>query len=157
EIPGVTYRSDKFTPRAFVSHVANVSRKELAKIDLLPRIKHRVLITPELAPTFRQRQDDLRETFAILTAVLDGRGYTSDSGTQGRRGYTGDYLFGWLGATTPLPADVWDVMAQLGSRLLFYEMPDVEVDADQLDQALIGTPYRDRVETCRLATSEFLT
>jgi hypothetical protein len=156
EIPGVTYRSDKFTPRAFVSHVANVKREQLEQIDLLPRMKHRVLITPELAPTFRQRDDALRECIAILTAVLDGRGYTSDSGTQGRRGYTGDYLFGWLGATTPLPAVVWDVMAQLGSRLLFYAMPDVEVGADQLDQALIGTPYRDSVETCRLAVGKFI-
>jgi len=98
EIDGVTYRSDKFTPQALVSHAANVKRADLEKVDLLPRLKHRTLVTPELAPLFRGNEDALTDTFAILTAVLDGHGYTSDSGTQGRRGYTGDeYLFAWLG------------------------------------------------------------
>jgi hypothetical protein len=155
-IEDVTYRSDKFTPRAFVSHAANVARDRLGEIDLLPRIRHKVLATPELAPTFRQREDALSESFAILTAVLDGHGYISDSGTQGRRGYTGDYLFSWVGATTPLPPDVWRVMAQLGSRLLFYAMPDREVTDDELDEALMGTSYRNRVDACQLIVGDFL-
>ncbi len=150
EIEDVTYRSDKFSPKAFVSHAANVKRAELEKIDLLPRLKHKTLVTPELAPLFRGNEDGLTETFAILTAVLDGHGYTSDSGTQGQRGYTGDdYVFAWLGATTPLSTHVWKVMAQLGSRLFFYAMPENTATEEELVEALTGpVAYRKKVGCC---------
>jgi hypothetical protein len=58
----LTYRSDRFTPRAFVSHAANVPRHRLEEIDLLPRIRHRAMITPELAPLFRGNEEHLTET-----------------------------------------------------------------------------------------------
>src|SRR3712207_3933042 len=105
------------SPRAsFVSHAANVSRGELEAVDLLPRIKHKVLITPELAPIFRGKDDELAQRFSIMTRVLDGQGLQTDSGTHGRRGHRGDYLFAWLGCTTPLEDKVWRVIAQLGGR-----------------------------------------
>ena len=53
------YRSDNFTTAAFVSHAANVKSSQLSKIDLLPQIKDKVLLTPELAPIFRGKEDDL--------------------------------------------------------------------------------------------------
>src|SRR5215471_3678349 len=81
------YRSDSFTTKAFVSHAANVKRAQLDKNDLLPKLKGKVLVTKELAPIFRGREDDLVERFSILISVLDGQGFTSDSGTHGRRGY----------------------------------------------------------------------
>ena len=56
-----TYPSDQFTPKSFVSHSANVSRDRLASIDLLPRIRHKLLATPELAPIFRGKDDELRD------------------------------------------------------------------------------------------------
>src|SRR5215471_16039871 len=37
------YRSDNFTPAAFVSHAANRKPKDLARVDLLPRIRYKVL------------------------------------------------------------------------------------------------------------------
>ena len=70
----------------------------------------------------------------MLTTVLDGHGYIADSGTQGRRGYTGDYQFAWLGATTPLPPHVWKITAALGSRLFFYEIPEMAAT----EEALVG-------------------
>ena len=103
---GITYRSDRFTPRSLVSSAANVGRERLEQVDLLPRIRHRALITPELATIFRGNDDALVDNFAILTALLDGEGLIADSGTHGQRGYTGDYLFVWVGATTPLPTNV---------------------------------------------------
>jgi len=158
ELEGITYRSDKFTPKALVSHAANVKRTDLEKIDLLPRIKHRVLLTPELAPLFRGNEDALTDTFSILAAVLDGHGYTSDSGTQGRRGYTGDdYLFAWLGATTPLPTYVWKVMAQLGSRLFFYAMPEGSPTIEALVAGLTtDIPYRTKVQCCHAVSRALL-
>ncbi len=35
------YRSDNFTPAAFVNHAANRSPEALKKMDLLPRIRHK--------------------------------------------------------------------------------------------------------------------
>src|SRR5262249_52649738 len=116
------YRSDNFTPASFVSHAATIKRADLAAVDLLPKIQHKVMVTPKMAPIFRGKQEDLVRQFAVLTRVLDGHGLKTDSGTHGQRGYTGDYLFAWLGCTTPFGPRVWDTMAQLGSRLFFLTM-----------------------------------
>ena len=107
------YRSDKFTAAAFVSQAANQTATALNKVDLLPKIKNRVLLTPELAPIFRGKEEALTDTFSVITRVLDGQGLTTDSGTHGQRGYTGDHVFAWIGCTTPLPDRAWRVMGQL--------------------------------------------
>jgi hypothetical protein len=122
------YRSDKFTSASFVSHAANTKASQLNSIDLLPRIKDRVLLTPELAPIFRGKEDELTKEFSMITRVLDGQGLQSDSGTQGRRGYSGRHLFAWLGCTTPFDSRVWKVMSQLGSRLFFLLMETAKTD-----------------------------
>jgi hypothetical protein len=110
----LVYVTDNFTPASFVSQAANVKTEKLPKVDLLPRIRHKLLVTPELAPIFHGKEADLTRTFAILTRVLDGDGLRTDSGTYGSRGYRGDYLFAWLGCTTPFDAIVWRVMAHCG-------------------------------------------
>jgi len=150
------YLSDNFTPAAFVSHAASVPRQALANVDLLPRIQHKVLLTPELAILFRGKEDELTKRFSIITRVLDGQGLQTDSGTHGQRGYRGDYLFAWLGCTTPLDRGVWRVMAQLGSRLFFWAMDDQEVGESDLLAADEGPPYRENVERCRDDVQAFL-
>jgi hypothetical protein len=151
------YRSDKFTPKAFVSHAASVSRERLNEVDLLPRIRHRLLLVPELAPLFGLRHEDLLESFSILTRVLDGRGLSTDSGVHGQRGHVGDYLFAWIGCTTPIEHRVWKTMGKLGSRLLFIEMPDAEQSAKQLvEDVARGEAYKERVERCAVAVAELL-
>jgi hypothetical protein len=91
--------SDSFTPAAFLSHAANRTAEELDKNDLLPHIRHKTFIVPDLAPTFSAREEDLTKNVGVLTRVLDGQGYESDSGTHGHRGPVGDYRFTLL----PLP------------------------------------------------------
>jgi len=151
-LDGITYHSDSFTPAAFVSHAANRSADELAEVDLLPRIQGKVIIIPELAPVFSKRHDDLIENIATLTRVFDGQGYTADSGSHGQRGYQGDFLFGWLGATTPLPYSVWKVMGKLGSRMLFLHMLRSRRSNKTLVDDLCGRlSYRDKVKACREA------
>jgi len=151
------YRSDNFTPAAFVSHAANVPREKLDKVDLLPRIKHKLLVTPELAPIFRGKEAELAQRFAILTRVLDGDGLQTDSGTHGQRGYRGDYLFAWLGCTTPFDAMVWRVMANLGSRLFFLLMDsDGEVTVEDLVASEGAVPYKARLNQVRTALHAFL-
>ena len=157
DVEGVTYHSDHFTPKSFVSHYATANAKDLPNIDLLPRIRHKCLVIPELAPLFGVRKEDLLENIATLVRVLDGRGLTTDSGTRGRRGYEGDYRFAWLGATTPLPNHVWKVLGKLGSRWVFMNVEDDGVGEEQLvDMMVDNEGYHRKVETCRLWVSSFL-
>ena len=150
----VVYRSDKFTPASFVSHHASARKQRLEGIDLLPRIRHKALVTPELAPLFRGGEEALTSTFSVLTRVLDGQGLITDSGVHGQRGYEGDYNFVWLGATTPLPSSTWRVMAQLGSRLFFMPVPEGEATNDELEEIISGTEsYANKVSDCTSAVS----
>jgi hypothetical protein len=150
------YRSDKFTPKAFVSHAANIKKEDLAKVDLLPKLKNKVLITKELAPIFRGREQDIKENFSILISVLDGKGFTSDSGTRGQRGYAESIIFNWLGATTPLPINIHRIMSQLGTRLLFYEVKTTEPTEEELfAYAERGNAGKAEVE-CNVAINKFL-
>jgi len=152
------YRSDNFTPAAFVSHAANRSPEALKKVDLLPRIRHKVLVTPELGTIFRGKEEDLVNQFKIITRILDGQGLLTDSGTHGQRGYEGDYLFAWLGCTTPFDAKVWKVMAQLGSRLFFLVMDtQAEVTDEDLVASIEGLSYGERLVQCKGVVHGFIT
>lgn len=155
------YRSDNFTAASFVSHKADDNDETLRKIDLLPKIKDKTLLTPELSPLFRGRRDDLVKTFGILTRVLDGQGYQSDSGAHGRRGYAGPHNFQWLGATTPLSLKALTVMGELGPRIFFYAADRPRKDVQQLYQRLRGL-QRGKIHEesakrkCRAAVRNFL-
>jgi hypothetical protein len=150
------YRSDKFTPKAFVTHAANVSAGNLEKLDMLPRLTDKVLLTKELAPIFGVREDELRDNIAILISVLDGERFISNSGMRGRRGYEEAIMFNWIGATTPLNARVHRLMSQLGTRLLFYEVPNIALsDVELLDYATNGRPD-DGSATCNELANDFL-
>lgn len=152
----LSYLSDDFSPRAFVSHSANVKKAELEAIDLLPRIKDMVLITPELAPLFEAQKDKIIDNFATLTRVLDGEGLNSDKGTHGQRGYSGDYKFIWMGATTPLRASVWNIMGKIGNRLFFLNMRDKNRNDKNYLEMFSGKPYEEKVKICRGAIHNFL-
>lgn len=159
EIP-YCYRSDHFTPASFVSHSVNVKKKDLAKIDMLPKIKDKIMIIPELAPVFSKRKEYLEENIGVLIRVFDGQGFKSDSGAQGRRGYSGEHLFAWLGATTPLPYRVWQAMGKLGSRWLFMLMPKelaVEEQQDlEVEDLINNLTYKDKVNQCRKVIHDYL-
>lgn len=126
-----SYVSDSFTPKSFVSHASNTKKKDLEKVDLLPRIKHQTLITPELAPIFSGKQDDLIVYFGMLTRILDGRGFQSDSGVHGKRGYSGDYYFTWLGAVVDIPHRVWSLLGNLGPKIFFFRLPEDRKSSEQ--------------------------
>jgi len=150
------YRSDKFTPKSFVSHAANKSKKSLAEVDLLPRLENKVLITKELAPIFQGREQEKRENFSILIAVLDGKGFTSDSGTMGQRGYQRNIIFNWLGATTPLSIATHRMMSQLGTRLLFFEISSVEPTDEELFAYAASDNVGKAEIDCNITVNNFL-
>lgn len=153
------YVSDSFTPKSFVSHSANTSKEKLSKVDLLPRIKHKTLITPELAPLFSGNPDQLVEYFGILTRVLDGRGYLSDSGVHGQRGYVGDYSFMWIGAAVDIPYRVWKVLGNLGPKIYFLRVPsDERLDTDKkeaIKHSIRENDYNSKVKECKKAIRRY--
>jgi hypothetical protein len=150
------YRSDKFTTASFVSQSATVPKDQLKGVDLLPKIRQKVLITPELAPTFRGKREEVEERFGMLARVLDGRGLTLDGGTHGKRGYEGDYAFVWLGATTPLPETAFEAMASVGNRIFFYTTAPSRPSHGQLAQlARVGSSGA-KEEECTDAIAHFL-
>ncbi|MFH1699230.1 MAG: hypothetical protein ABIE07_01480 [Candidatus Zixiibacteriota bacterium] len=156
----LVYHSDNFTPASFVSHSANTKKAKLVDVDMLPKIKGKCLIIPELAPIFGTNKDELLRNFSVLTRVFDGEGLTTNSGVHGQRGYEGDYYFAWLGASTPIRKAVWNIMGQLGSRLLFLSLPSgLSVRAKQnkmLEEFFGREAYRDRVNACQVAVRDFL-
>jgi hypothetical protein len=91
-----TYYTDNFTARSFVSHSTSVDLEDLEEIDMLPKIKDRVFLTPELSPMFTSKEEDLVQALGIITRIADGHGYGSDSGAHGHRGYDFDIMFAWV-------------------------------------------------------------
>lgn len=117
------YYTDSFSAKAFVSHNTSVKKEELNDIDMLPKIKNRCLLAPELSPIFSKKDDDLIEVLGIITRVLDGHGYQSDSGAHGRRGYSGEHMFTLIGAAVDIPYKVHKQLATLGPKLYFFRIP----------------------------------
>lgn len=149
------YKSDKFTPKSFVSHAANVKREDLVKVDLLPKLQFKTFITPELAPMFAADRDQLMEVFGILTRILDGRGLLTESGVHGQRGYDGDYYFMWLGAIVDIPHSVWKIMGNLGPKWYYYRIQDdvmsIKEKKSSLKKGFSDTPYMDKIHECQKA------
>jgi hypothetical protein len=155
-IEGLTYSNDKFTPSSFVSGAANVSKTELDKVDLLPRLRNKMLIIRDLATVFSKKEDDLRESLGLLTRVLDGEGLVIDTGTHGRRGYEGDFLFMMLAASTPIPPKVWKIMGNIGSRLFFLKINSKEKTDYELTEQITYKSYKEKEYACKEITKNLL-
>lgn len=52
--PNVFY-TDSFSAKSMVSHSTAVKKEDLPKIDMLPKIRNKLLLTPELSPTFAKK------------------------------------------------------------------------------------------------------
>jgi len=118
-----TFYTDSFTSKALVSHSTAVTKEQLADIDMLPRWKNKSVLLPELAPIFTAKDDDLTQLLGILTRVLDGHGYESDSGAHGHRGYREKIMFVLVGASVDIPYKVHKVLGYLGPKLYFLRLP----------------------------------
>jgi energy-coupling factor transporter ATP-binding protein EcfA2 len=152
-----TYLTNKFSPKAFVSHYAAAKEEQLSEIDLLPKIRGKVLLIPELAPTFGARMEDLLENISTLTSIFDGRGHSNDTGTKGHRGYRGDYRFAMIGALAYMPHRTWQVMGTLGTRWVFYVLDEAKSLSDQeLVDLAFTKPYADKIANCTKVIHPFL-
>lgn len=153
---GLTYFTDKFSPASFVSHATNVKKEDLSKIDMLPKIKHKVVVVREMATIFGDREEDLRKNMGILTRVMDGEGLQIDSGVHGQRGYTGDFCFMLVAASTPIPPKVWRMMGNLGSRLFFLNIDGREKTEDELVSQNRDASFKQKEKLCTKLTGGFL-
>ena len=126
-----TFYTDHFSPRSLVSHNSGMTEKQLRKIDLLPKIRNKNFLTPELSPMFSIKDDDLNHVIGLLTRIADGDGYQSDSGAQGHRGYDGKMMFTWVGETVDIPYKVHKLLSTLGPKLYFFRLPRVEKTEDE--------------------------
>jgi len=150
------YTTDNFTPASFVSHASNVSKANLAKVDLLPRIRFKTLIVRDLAPIFGAKNDDLLKSLGILTRVLDGEGLQTDGGVHGQRGYKGDYPFMMLAATTPISPRIFKIMGTLGGRLFFLRLHSPDKSEDELAAQNVNGDCKQKERICQAITSDFI-
>lgn len=148
---------DNFTPASFVSQAANVKTEKLKEVDLLPKIKDKVLIIRDLAPLFGLRDDDLLRNMGILTRVLDGEGLELHAGVHGKRGYSGDYSFMLLAASTPITPKIFKLMGNLGSRLFFLNLRSEKKGEQELAVQLVTTSWKQKQKVSKEATRDFLT
>jgi hypothetical protein len=152
------YRSDDVTPRSFVSHDASKTEDQLRKVDLLPKIAQKTLLVRDLSTWFAGEQDEVYGRMATMTTLMDGRGYTRDSGSHGGRGYTGsEYRFNFIGASTPLQPRAWAAMGNAGSRFVFHEKRGTSDIEGVVDAVLNGTSYPEKVRRVREAVTAFVT
>ena len=113
-----TFYTDSFTPNSLISHISTKTEEELQKVDMIPKMKDKVVLTPELSPIFTSKEDDLQKVMGVLTRLLDGHGLENDSGSHGHRKY-GDTMFVWLGAVVEIPPRVWKILGTLGHKIYF--------------------------------------
>lgn len=157
ELEDMLYRSDDVTPASFVSHDASKSDEQLEEIDLLPRLKGKTLLSRDMATWFAGDVEMISKRMSVMTNLLDGEGYTRDTGTHGQRGYTGsEYRFNLIGASTPLPPRAWQVMGNMGNRLVFYERHGTTDLETVIDDIVEGSDYSKKVARCRKVVRDFL-
>ena len=153
-----TYYTDDFTAKSFVSHSTAVSEEELEEIDMLPRIKNRLFLTPELAPIFTVKEEDLVKTLGIITRIADGQGYKSNSGAHGQRGY-GSFLhnlmFTWLGAVVDIPYRVYKMLGNLGFKMYLFRLPFKENTEDDLFIGM-SEDFESKITNIRSVLYEYL-
>jgi len=125
------FYTDNFSRKAFQSHMMGATEEVLNKIDMLPKIKNKHFLTPELAPIFTTDGEELLASLGIITRIADGHGLATDSGTHGHREY-GDTMFVWTGAAVDVPYKVYKLLGNLGFKIYFFRLPYAEKNEDEL-------------------------
>ncbi|QGN07597.1 hypothetical protein Hrd1104_09985 [Halorhabdus sp. CBA1104] len=149
-------RSDDATPASFVSAEPSKDEEELEKMDLLPRIRHKLMTCKDMSGWFAGDQASIKKWMSVVANVMDGDGYVRDTGSHGQRGYTGDYRFGFLGATTPLPQRAWNVMGHTGNRLVFHEKSKMTDMSQAVSDVFDDDEYGKKVARCQEAVQTLL-
>ncbi len=144
--------SDIFSPAAFVS-----GARDIEGGDLLPRLRNRCLVTPELGVLFKDR--NLPQTLGLLTRLLDGFGYVRHTGF-GEVGVHENVRFNWCAAIVKIQPKIWDLLGHLGHRLLFLHLENENESAEAVENRLVrmiteDRDYIEKLSICRNAVIAF--
>jgi AAA lid domain len=150
-----TFYTDHFTSKSLVSHSTAITKDELVEIDMLPRWKNKLVLLPELAPIFTAKDEDLTHLLGILTRVLDGQGYQSDSGAHGHRGYDERIMFVLAGASVEIPHKVYKALGYLGPKLYFLRIPSHDKTQEER-LANLSENFGDKEERIQAALFDYL-
>jgi DNA-binding Lrp family transcriptional regulator len=149
------YYTDTHSSKSWVSHTTSVKNPEdLEKIDMLPMVKNRIFCTPEWAPIFTLREEDLRAALGVITRIADGQGLASNSGVYGRRAYEGTHMFTWIGAAVDVPHLVYKVLGTLGQKLYFFRLPFKEVTTNNVN-AELGSNFNAKFNSIQAALFDY--
>lgn len=151
-----TFYTDNFSAKAMVSHSTAVKKDELPDIDMLPKIKYKLFLAPELSPIFTKKDDELVEILGIMTRIADGRGYESDTGAHGHRGYVGEYMFTMVGAAIDIPYKVHKYLGFLGPKLYFFRLPKLEKSDNDYFNQLKDCPFNVKFQNIQVALKDYL-
>jgi hypothetical protein len=133
-----------------------MSEEQLQQQDLLPKIKNKLFLVPELAPLFTTKDDELGNTIGVITRIADGNGYWSDTGARGHRGYDGPLMFVWLGAAVDIPYKVHKMLSMLGPKLYFLRLPMSVEDEDSLLHSMQEEDFPIRIRKVKTALFDYL-
>jgi hypothetical protein len=151
-----THYTDTHSAKSWITHTTSVTKPEdLEKIDMLPRVKNRIFCTPEWAPIFTLREDDLKATLGIITRIADGQGLASNSGVYGRRAYEGIHMFSWIGAAVDVPHIVYKVLGTLGQKLYFFRLPFKDITTNNVNEEL-GSDFNTKFDSIQTALFDYL-
>ena len=147
-----TLFSDIFSPASFVS-----GARDIEGGDLLPRLRNRCLVTPELGVLFKDR--NLPQTLGLLTRLLDGMGYVRHTGF-GEVGVHENVRFNWCAAIVKIQPKIWNLLGHLGHRLLFLHLENDTESVEAVENRLIrmiteDRDYNEKLSICRLATISY--
>ncbi len=149
ELLPMAYSLDSFTPRAFQSHYASKRKEDLRKDDLLEKIKDKIFLTPDLAPLFSARDEDIVANIGILTRLLDGKGLKTSSGVHGERS-SGPAFFVWIGAAVEVSKNIWNLISRLGPKMFFLRVHlDLTYEEEQqkiMQNMLSEEEYESKIE-----------
>ena len=140
--------SDIFSPASFVS-----GARDIEGGDLLPRLRNRCLVTPELGVLFKDR--NLPQTLGLLTRLLDGMGYVRHTGF-GEVGVHENVRFNWCAAIVKIQPKIWNLLGHLGHRLLFLHLENDTESVEAVENRLIrmiteDRDYNEKLSICRNA------
>ena len=150
-----TFYSDIFTPNSLVSHNSAMTEEQLKEVDMLPKIKDKLVLIPEMAPLFTGKEDDLYKIIGIIIRLLDGDGLESDSGAHGHRGYP-PTMFSWIGAIVEIQPKIWKILSTLGFKIYILRPDLPEKSIDELVKIALDSKISEKNQEIKEALIDYL-
>ena len=150
------YYTDSFSAKSWITHTTSVKNKdELEEIDMLPRMKNKIFCTPEWAPIFTLREEDLRAILGIITRIADGQGLASNSGVYGRRAYEGTHMFSLDRCCCRCPISCIQSAWYFGTKIILLQITFQRITTHNINQEL-GSDFTTKFDSIQTALFDYL-